>query len=126
MARSKPAPRDFAPVFRRLRAILKPYAKSMAIATDSATEYTLEVTGPNGRPIWFACVRTMKNYVSFHLMPIYMNPKLNGALSSNLKKRMQGKACFNFTEVDPALFAELKSLTKAGAECFAKLGYLSS
>ena len=28
---------------------------------------------------------------------------------------MQGKACFNFKEPDPALFAELGELTKSGA-----------
>jgi len=31
---------------------------------------------------------------------------------------MQGKACFNFKEPDPALFAELAELTKSGAEWF--------
>ena len=28
-----------------------------------------------------------------------------------LRRRMQGKACFNFTRVDEALFAELATLT---------------
>jgi len=115
---------QFGEVFSRLRAILKPYARRMEVAKDSATEYTLEVAGPDERPIWFACVRTMKNYVSFHLMPIYMNATLQAAISAELKKRMQGKACFNFAKVDSDLFEELKALTKTGAECFARLGYL--
>jgi hypothetical protein len=35
-----------------------------------------------------------------------------------LKKRMQGKSCFNFKEVDEKLFKELDKLTKAGAARF--------
>jgi hypothetical protein len=41
-----------------------------------------------------------------------------------LKKRMQGKACFNFTEVNPALFAELSDLTQRGIVAFTKAGYM--
>ena len=77
----------------------------------------------NKKPIGFAAVRIGQNYVSFYLMPIYMNLKLQATISPELKKRQQGKACFNFAEVDGKLFAELKSLTKAGTECFKKLGY---
>ena len=36
---------------------------------------------------------------------------------------MQGKACFNFTAVDDALFAELASVTKRGLAGFKKLGF---
>ena len=51
-------------------------------------------------------------------MPIYMNPKLQAAISPDLKKRMQGKSCFNFTSVDQGHIAELKKLTKAGFDEF--------
>ena len=39
-------------------------------------------------------------------------------MSPELKKRMQGKSCFNFKEVDEQLFKELATLTKAGAAKF--------
>ena len=39
-------------------------------------------------------------------------------MSPELKKRMQGKSCFNFKEVDKKLFAELKALTSDGAAKF--------
>ena len=39
-------------------------------------------------------------------------------MSPELKKRMQGKSCFNFKEVDENLFKELATLTKAGAAKF--------
>jgi len=36
---------------------------------------------------------------------------LAGAISPELRKRMQGKTCFNFTGIDGPLFAELETLT---------------
>lgn len=47
-----------------------------------------------------------------------MNAKLQGAMSAELKRRMQGKACFNFKTVEATLFGELKKLTKEGHASF--------
>ena len=33
------------------------------------------------------------------------------SISPELRKRMQGKTCFNFTRIDEPLFAELEALT---------------
>jgi hypothetical protein len=49
-----------------------------------------------------------------------MYPDLLKDISPELKKRMQGKSCFNFKKVEPALFAELAELTRKGAEKFKK------
>jgi hypothetical protein len=51
-------------------------------------------------------------------MSVYACPDLLKAMSPELKKRMQGKSCFNFKEVDEKLFQELAKLTKAGATKF--------
>src|SRR5207253_7932838 len=51
-------------------------------------------------------------------MSVYACPELLQNLSPELKKRMQGKSCFNFKEVDEQLFKELATLTKAGAAKF--------
>jgi hypothetical protein len=45
-------------------------------------------------------------------------------MSPELRKRMQGKACFNFKAVDKSLFEELAALTREGYERFKALGYL--
>jgi hypothetical protein len=67
----------------------------------------------------FGSVRLGKAYVSFHLMPLYMNESLSGTISPALRKRMQGKTCFNFKTVpDAALLAELERLTAAGFQFF--------
>jgi hypothetical protein len=63
-------------------------------------------------------VRTGKAYVSFHLMPVYASSELVNAISPELKKRMQGKSCFNFKTPDEKLFKELAKLTRAGFKLF--------
>jgi hypothetical protein len=71
-----------------------------------------------------AWVEIGKSYVGYHLMPVYGNPKLLDGFSKELRKRMQGKSCFNFKAVDEALFAELDELTRQSFIAFRKAGYL--
>jgi len=44
------------------------------------------------------------------------SPELMDSMSPELKRRMQGKSCFNFTKIDEPLFAELASLTAESVE----------
>ncbi len=111
---------DFATVFAKLKAIFKPYAKKMVVVQDTPSCYYLDTRYimKNKKPLCFGAVRLGKNYVSFYLMSVYACPDLLQAMSPELKKRMQGKSCFNFKEVDEKLFKELDKLTKAGAMKF--------
>jgi hypothetical protein len=117
-----PAPIDFAPVFLGLKSILQPYAPKLTVTADTKEAYSID--GPYSekwkRDLFFASVQVKKNYVSFYLMPVYMYPELLKDISSDLKKRMQGKSCFNFRNVDPDLFEELAALTKKGYDKFEK------
>ena len=120
-ARRAPAPAaDFAASFRQLKAILEPYGEKLRVAHDKPGYHYLETHDKpyRGRAIMFAAVRTGKAYVSFHLFPLYTCPEMNASISPALKKRMQGKTCFNFTAPDAALFAELKKLTEEGFRRF--------
>lgn len=65
-----------------------------------------------------AWVQAGKTYVSFHHMGVYARPSLLKGVSKELRARMQGKSCFSFTAVDPALFAELEDLTVRAFEAF--------
>jgi hypothetical protein len=107
---------DFDVAFAALREILRPYAKTCIVVHDTPQSYSLDskFTAPNSTPLMFAAVRKGKSYVSFHLFPVYMFPKLLHGLSPALKKRMQGKSCFNFKTVDEELLAELRELTARG------------
>ena len=111
---------SFDEIFAALKPVLTPYSKRFTVKDDQPGFYCLETksTAHRGRPLMFAAVRIGKAYVSFHLMPIYMNSKLQKSISAELKKRMQGKSCFNFTRVEPAHIAELKRLTAEGLETF--------
>jgi hypothetical protein len=115
-----PDKNNFETVFGRLKTILQPYAKRMDVAHDSHIYYLLNTRYimKNKQPLCFGGVRLGKAYVSFYLMSVYACPDLLKTMSPELKKRMQGKSCFNFKEVDDKLFKELAMLTKAGAAKF--------
>ena len=122
---------DFAAVFAALKPVLGKYSRRLAVKTDTATEYTLVTKSPSpfpqhkGQPLYFGSVRLGKAYVSFHLVPLYMCPPLVKRISPALKKRMQGKACFNFKNVpDPRLVADLKDLTQASLQQWAEKKWL--
>ncbi|HKT51354.1 MAG TPA: hypothetical protein VJV96_13715 [Candidatus Angelobacter sp.] len=120
------APEDFQSVFDALRQLLSVYEDRLACKSPNPGYYYLESTTPTHkkRPMAFAAVRTGKNYVSYHLVPVYAAPELGNSMSPELKKRMQGKGCFNFTTVDETLFRELESLTEAGYKNFKKRNWL--
>lgn len=111
---------EFNEIFAKLKAIFQPYAKKMDVAQDNKTYYLLNTRHimKNKQPLCFGGVRLGKAYVSFYLMSVYAFPDLLKSMSPELKKRMQGKSCFNFKEVDQKLFKELARLTKAGAAKF--------
>ena len=96
---------DLQPVFERLKKILAPYEPKMDLAQDSSTMYMLNTRFllKKNYPLMFAGVRLGKNYVSYHLFSVYTTPGDAQTISPDLKKRMQGKACFNFTAVDERL-----------------------
>jgi hypothetical protein len=52
-------------------------------------------------------------------MPRYALPSLRAGVSPNLKKRMQGKSCFNCEKVEPELFNTLERLTAGCAAAYA-------
>jgi hypothetical protein len=108
----------FDAVFERLRGILKPYESEMHVSADDDTWYGLDLAPPEERnpTTWFGSVRRGKRYVSIYLMPVYVDPDLMDDASPELRRRMQGKSCFNFTKVDEPLIAELEALTRTGYE----------
>jgi hypothetical protein len=115
---------DFASVFKDLRGILEVHAPQLVVKTDNESNYYLDsahlIKGKT--PLFFGAVQIKKNYVSYHLMAIYMFPDLLIDISPALRKRMQGKSCFNFTRLEGPLLQELAQLTQAGINRFAAAG----
>jgi len=113
-------------VSAELRSILAPYASQLVVTADSLGGYSLDTRHilPNRQPLFFGGVKLQKNYISFYLMPVYVFPDLLSGISEELRKRMQGKSCFNFRQLDSDLFAELSLLTRDGFERYQNAGYI--
>jgi hypothetical protein len=105
---------------------MAPYAAKLDPKKDEASLLYLDTkhVQKNKKPLFFGAVQVKKSFVSFHLMPVYMKPKLLDGLSPCLKSRMQGKSCFNFAEVDQPLFMELAALTEAGFASYKEQGFV--
>lgn len=112
--------KNFEPVYQKLRTLMEKHISGMIVKHDEPGNYY--IIGPNpdyrGNEAYFGGMQIRKNYVSYHLMPVYMDPSLLENIPENLRKRMQGKSCFNFKKEDPELLTALDELTGNCADWF--------
>ena len=121
----KTASGETAAIFERLKRILEKYAPALELKDDSAVNYYLNAKKLwNKKELFFGAAAVRKSHVGFYLFPIYMFPELTDALSDTLKKRRQGKSCFNFTKLDEGPIRELEELTERGFRRFEKEGLI--
>ena len=115
-------------VYQALRPLLAQHAAVLVVTHDEPEQLYLDTAflQQNKKPLFFGAVQLKKNYVSYHLMPIYLAPELLDGISAALRARMQGKSCFNFKTVEPELFAELATLTATGLAYYQQQGYLAA
>ena len=113
-------------VFNKLKPIIANYSDGLTIIVDKQDSYYLNTRHimKNNKALFFAGVEIKKNYVSFHLMPVYVELTLLKGMSEPLKKRMQGKSCFNFIKTEPELVDELKELTESAYQYYLQQGYV--
>ncbi len=126
MAATSPNPAEMQRVFDTLRPLLAEHEGEMEVVHDAPGIYYLNtLTGSSGnkQPLFFGGVEIKKNYVSFHLFPVYMYPELLEGIGA-LKKRMQGKSCFNFRKIDDAQMEGLRSLVQAGYDRYHRDGLI--
>jgi hypothetical protein len=106
---------DFQSTFEGLKKILQKHKTTLFVKKDEPGDYVTESLHRlwRGQRMFFAAATIKKTYVSFHLMALYIKPALLETVPPELKRRMQGKACFHFTAPDPKLFAQLATVAQA-------------
>ena len=118
---------DFQAIFDRIRAMFAAHEGKCVILHDTPDRYLLgaqEVREKDGYRTWFGGVEIKKSYVSAHVFPVYVHPDMLETIDPALKKRMQGKSCFNFKKLDGAPLDQLAALVDAGAARFKEDGRL--
>lgn len=118
---------EFQNVFDQLKPLLQAYEESLVVNRDTLDTYDVNTKKHPLKPSeegFFGSVQIKKNYVSFHLFPIYVFPALLDGISAQLKQRMQGKSCFNFKKSDAVLFKELQALVQRAFEKFRAEGLI--
>ena len=123
-----PKTTDKTAVFQELKEAMSSYGDHLDLVTDDEVSYYLNTHHimKNKKPMFFGAVQIKKNYVSYHLMPVYVDPTLLDNISEPLRKRMQGKSCFNFKSVEKDLFKELARLTEAAYQSYVQAGYVKT
>ena len=100
-------------IFAALKSVLTPFADRLTVTVDTATSYGLGMPGYRYRDqpsTPFAQVKDGKSYVSFHLFPVYVMPDFVAGMPERLRRRMQGRSCFNFKTLEPELARDLQNL----------------
>jgi hypothetical protein len=109
---------EFDYIFQSLKTLLQSYQPHLAVQADNHENYSLETISKSfrGKALFFGAVQIKKNYVSYYLMPVYVFPDLLEGLPESLRRRMQGKSCFNFKKLEDPALEDLRQLTRRGFE----------
>lgn len=112
--------------FEKLKEVLAAFSSGLTLKKDNPDYYYLNTNRlVKNKEMFFGAVQIRKSYVAYHLYPVYTNPELLVGLSEDLKKRMQGKSCFNFKkEITDEQLEGIRELTEKSFETFQNAGYL--
>lgn len=114
--------------FEKLKKVLSSLDKGLETKKDTADYYYLNTNRKvKDKEMFFGAVQIRKSYVAYHLYPVYTNPELLNDISDSLKKRMQGKSCFNFKkEITEEQLNEISELTNKSYKKFIENGYIEN
>lgn len=125
-AHTRSASQASSDLFVALRDLLLRYSSKLSVVHDDEGHFYAngQNSDAKGRAQFFGAVKISGRKHSFHFMPVYDFPELLAGISPALKKRMQGKSCFNFEALDPALLHELDALVAQGVSRYEAVGKL--
>ncbi|ALJ28269.1 hypothetical protein AOT14_18920 [Stenotrophomonas acidaminiphila] len=106
--------------------MLLPHRSSLSVVHDDPEHFYANCarSDAKGKAQFFCAIKVSGRKHLFHFMPVYDFPELIDTISPALKKRMQGKSCFNFDTIEPPLMTELSGLVKQGANRYKAAGKL--
>ena len=113
-------------IFTKLKSVLTSLDNGLVPKKNESDYYYLNTNKRiKDKEIFFGAVQIRKSYVAYHLYPVYTNPELPKEISDTLKKRMQGKSCFNFKkEITDEQLNEIRELTKKSYKKYLDIGYI--
>ena len=113
-------------IFDELKKLISRHAPLLVCVQDTVDAYHLytKYQMKNGQPLYFGGIKINKSFVSYYLMPIYVNPEMLKDIDANLKKHLKGKSCFNFKQLDDDVLTQLQELTDKGLQDYHRQGYL--
>jgi hypothetical protein len=80
----------------------------------------LLIGGRQRKELWFASIIQQKDSVGFYFTP----PDVKSKLSPELLKHLDGKSCFHFKRLTPALKKDVAAALKLGLEVYRKRKWL--
>jgi ATP-dependent phosphoenolpyruvate carboxykinase len=80
--------------------------------------------GRKPQQMYIAGVIQQKNYVSFYFTPIYSHPDSFKDISTELRKFLKGKSCFNINKTTPPLLEEIEEVLKKGIDMYKEIDWL--
>ena len=106
-------------IFQSLKSVLSTYSDALTCTENTEKSYNLYTnhTMKNKKPLYFGGVKINNNFVSYHLMALYVYPELKNSISKELNALLKGKSCFNIKALEKRNFDELVSITKT---CYSK------
>jgi len=117
-------------IFKRLKAILRPYEKPLVPKSDLAGRYDLwsvkdvVIEGRKKKEVFFAGLIIQSSYVGFYFMPIYAEQALAGFFAPELLRLLKGKSCFHIKALDAKLEKAVAAALKKGFALYRKRGWV--
>jgi arsenate reductase-like glutaredoxin family protein len=114
--------------FEKLKKVLSSLGKGLETKKNTPDYFYLNTNKRvKNKEMFFGAVQIRKSYVAYHLYPVYTNPELLDKIPDSLKKRMQGKSCFNFKkEITEEQLDGIIELTDRSFEQFVENGYIEN
>jgi len=113
-------------VFQQLKEVISSLGEGLVVKKDQPDYYYLNTNKlEKNKEIFFGAVQIRKSYVAYHLFPVYKFPALLNDLPPEIKKRMQGKSCFNFKkELSEEDLVEMRRISQSSYDAFVKGGMI--